>query len=176
MFRGYFEEPTDAGASLDRDGLTSTSVFDHWPSTRAAASTLYAGTDGGGVFQSTNSGTSWTAVNTGLTSTSVGRWPSTRARRARSTPGPGAGVFQSTNSGGSWTAVNTGLTNTDVCALAIDPSTPSTLYAGTEWGGVFQSTNSGTSWTAVNRPAQHGRLRAGHRPEHAEHALRRDSN
>jgi hypothetical protein len=31
---------------------------------------------------------------------------------------------------------NTGLTNTDVRALAIDPTTPSTLYAGTG-GGVF---------------------------------------
>ena len=32
---------------------------------------LFAGTDGGGVFLSTNNGTSWTAVNTGLTNTYV---------------------------------------------------------------------------------------------------------
>ena len=37
-----------------------------------------------------------------------------------------------------------------VFALAIDPTTPSTLYAGTRGGGVFQSTNSGGSWSAVN--------------------------
>ncbi|MFI5365340.1 MAG: WD40/YVTN/BNR-like repeat-containing protein [Candidatus Binatia bacterium] len=36
-----------------------------------------------------------------------------------------------------------------VTALAIDPITPSTLYAGTV-GGVFRSTNSGGSWGAVN--------------------------
>ena len=62
------------------------------------------------------------------------------------------GVFQSTNSGGSWSAVNTGLSGNalDVSALAIDPTTPSTLYAGTGGGGVFQSTNSGGSWSAVN--------------------------
>jgi hypothetical protein len=29
-----------------------------------------------------------------------------------------------------------------VLALAIDPDTPSTLYAGTTYGGVFKSTNS----------------------------------
>ena len=33
-------------------------------------------------------------------------------------------------------------------ALAIDPSTPTTIYAGI-FGAVFKSTNGGTSWTAV---------------------------
>ena len=32
---------------------------------------LFVGTTGGGVFLSTNNGTSWTAVNTGLTNTVV---------------------------------------------------------------------------------------------------------
>ena len=53
------------------------------------------------------------------------------------------GVFKSTNGGGNWSAVNTGLTDTDVRALAIDPATPATLYAGTDGGGVFKSTNGG---------------------------------
>ena len=34
-------------------------------------------------------------------------------------------------------------------ALAIDPVTPTTLYAGT-WGGVFKSTDGGGNWSAVN--------------------------
>jgi photosystem II stability/assembly factor-like uncharacterized protein len=34
-------------------------------------------------------------------------------------------------------------------ALAIDPATPATLYAGT-FGGVFKSTNGGGAWGAVN--------------------------
>jgi len=37
-----------------------------------------------------------------------------------------------------------------VNALAIDPSTPATVYAGTAAGGVFKSVDSGGSWTAVN--------------------------
>jgi hypothetical protein len=47
-----------------------------------------------------------------------------------------------------------------VNALAIDPTTPTTLYAGTgvqdpldlrrEGGGVFKSTDGGASWTALN--------------------------
>ena len=37
-----------------------------------------------------------------------------------------------------------------VSALAIDPSTPATLYAGTLGGGVFKSTDGGAHWTAKN--------------------------
>jgi hypothetical protein len=35
-------------------------------------------------------------------------------------------------------------------ALAIDPTTPATVYAGTPGGGVFKSTDGGASWAAVN--------------------------
>jgi hypothetical protein len=45
-----------------------------------------------------------------------------------------------------------------VSALAIDPTTPSTLYAGTNGGGVFQSTNSGGSWSPVNSGLSGGAL------------------
>jgi len=45
--------------------------------------------------------------------------------------------------------MNTGLTDIAVTVLAIDPLTPSTVYAGTD-GEVFQSMNGGASWTAVD--------------------------
>src|SRR5207249_4971393 len=73
----------------------------------------------------------------------------------------GEGVFKSTDGGGSWNAVNTGLPtypagdhypHTNVEALAIDPQTPTTLYAGT-YGGIFKSVNGGGDWSAVNSPA-----------------------
>ncbi|HEV8672533.1 MAG TPA: hypothetical protein VGX21_00690, partial [Methylomirabilota bacterium] len=43
-----------------------------------------------------------------------------------------------------------GLEGGNVIALVIDPTTPSTLYAGTRGGGAFKSTNGGGSWSAVN--------------------------
>jgi hypothetical protein len=106
---------------------------------------LFAGTDGGGVFLSTNNGTSWTAVNTGLTNTDVCPSPFQGTNLFAGTWG--GGVFLSTNNGTSWTAVNTGLTNTYVWSLAVSGTN---LFAGTGGGGVFLSTNNGTSWTAVN--------------------------
>ncbi len=103
---------------------------------------LYAGTTGG-IFLSTDNGTNWTPVNTGLTRTDISALVSSGANLYA---GTGNGVFLSTNNGASWTAVNTGLTNPTVHALAVSGTN---LYAGTH-GGVFLSTNNGTSWTAVN--------------------------
>lgn len=49
---------------------------------------------------------------------------------------------------GVWTAK--GPAGQEVLALAIDPLTPTTLYAGTRTGGVFKSIDAGENWTAVN--------------------------
>src|SRR6266853_789344 len=92
----------------------------------ATPTTLYAGTQGGGAFKSTNGGTSWNAVNSGLPLNAVVRAlavdptiPTTLYAGTQS-----GGAFKSTNGGASWTAINTGLTNLLVFALAIDPITP----------------------------------------------------
>ncbi len=105
---------------------------------------LFAGTDGSGVFLSTNNGTSWTA--TGLTNTVVWSFAVSGTNLFAGTYG---GVFLSTNNGTSWTAVNTGLpTNANVYGgFAVSGSN---LFAGTYPGGVFLSTNNGTSWRGVN--------------------------
>ena len=41
-------------------------------------------------------------------------------------------------------------TQSVVVTIAIDPSTPDTLYVGTAGQGVFKSTNGGNSWTPAN--------------------------
>src|SRR5438874_32924 len=47
----------------------------------------------------------------------------------------------------SWTSI--GPQGGSIKALAIDPMTPATLYAGTN-AGVFKSTDGGGSWSAIN--------------------------
>lgn len=47
-----------------------------------------------------------------------------------------------------------------VLALAIDPETPTTLYAGIIGAGVFKSTDGGASWTAINDGLTHLSIRA----------------
>ena len=46
-----------------------------------------------------------------------------------------------------WTSI--GPFGGSINALAVDPQTPTTLYAGTS-RGVYKSTDGGTSWRAVN--------------------------
>jgi len=62
-----------------------------------------------------------------------------------------SGVFAMGKGAGAWVPVNGGLTDRQVRALAFDPSSPDTLYAGTASGGVFKTTDAGNRWVAVNR-------------------------
>jgi photosystem II stability/assembly factor-like uncharacterized protein len=129
-------------------GLNNVSALVIDPSARA---TLYAGTAGAGVFKSSNDGETWTAINAGLTNPiGVSALAADLSASVTVYAGTsGGGVFKSTDSGESWTAINAGLTDPSVNALAIDPSAPAILYAGT-LGGVFKSINGGASWSAIN--------------------------
>jgi hypothetical protein len=126
-------------------------------------STLYAGTwNAGGVFKSTDSGGSWSAVNTGLPTDTFG-YTHVVALVIDPTTTPntlyGADanyVYQSTNSGSSWSAIDTGQP-AQIVTLGIDPTTtPSTLYAAPQHNlfnascsSIFESTDSGGSWSNI---------------------------
>ena len=83
---------------------------------------LFAGTQGGGVFLSTDDGTSWTAVNSGLTNTTVRAFAVSGTNLFAGTAG--GGVFLSTDNGTNWTAANSGLTGTDVYGFAASGTNP----------------------------------------------------
>lgn len=125
--------------------------------------TIYAGTGGGGVYRSTDRGSSWN--QTGLTNVSVASLvvdlltPSTVYAVANGT------ILKSADSGQSWSGLNPPSDAASVTALAIDPSNPAILYAALhayyvdEWellrssGGVAKSTDGGMSWTSVSFPS-----------------------
>jgi photosystem II stability/assembly factor-like uncharacterized protein len=113
---------------------------------------LYAGTEDGGVFKSTDGGVSWGAANGGLPARApVYALAIDTATLYAGTHG--AGVFRSPDAGGVWQAVNSGLGSFDVNALAEDPAAPATLYAGTKTG-VYTSTDGGTHWEAADAELQ----------------------
>ena len=130
----------------------------------AIPTTLYAGTNGGGIFKSTDGGGSWRAVNTGLTYLFVYALALDPTSPNELYVGmycgcgnlaPYIGIFKSTDGGENWQAVNNGLATLEVFAFAIDPTTPTTLYAGSNGsgvgiGGVFKSTNGGGSWQTAS--------------------------
>ena len=57
--------------------------------------------------------------------------------------------FTSSNGGGKWNNDNYGLKTEALTVLALAPTSPSTIYGGTQ-GSVFQSTNGGRNWNAIN--------------------------
>ncbi|HTM51659.1 MAG TPA: hypothetical protein VL285_23350 [Bryobacteraceae bacterium] len=119
-------------------------------------STLYAVTLDGNVFKSTDGGTNWSPVNSGLPVDAGGRYGITSLAIDPQNPTTiyagnalrGGGVFKTTDGGESWNAANSGLPDGGVIALAINPQDPDTIYASTR--GVFKSTDGGASWSAVN--------------------------
>jgi hypothetical protein len=60
------------------------------------------------------------------------------------------GVFVSTDSGVSWTSASSGLQNLSLTSLAMDPSDPAVLFAGTRGSGVWRSENGAASWAPAS--------------------------
>lgn len=115
-------------------------------------SVVYVGTFSG-LWKTIDGGDNWSSVNQaplGFTSVfSIVFDPSTPSTIYLAASG---GVFKSTNSGSTWiTQNNFGVAGTpNVRALAIHPSAPLTIYAGTVGDGLFKSTNGGGVWTQMN--------------------------
>ena len=114
--------------------------------------TVYAGFINGGLFKTTNGGANWTALTIPINGAVVFSIVFDPATPSTMYVGSGNGVFKTTDGGGTWTPLNNfGLPGVpNVRALAIYPSSTTTMYAGTFGSGFFKTTNGGTSWTAMN--------------------------
>ena len=122
--------------------------------------TLYVGyygtnTDGAsytfGVSKSTDGAVTWTAAEAGLPDVSGNPLVIDPCTPTTLYTGASGDVFKSTDGGATWHASNTGVPGGGfVSALAVDPRTPSTVYAATFSGGVSKSTDSGVNWSPLN--------------------------
>jgi hypothetical protein len=128
-----------------------------------------AGADGGGIWKTTDGGSTWNAVNDFLGSLSIGNFA--KAANDANTLYAGTnpagshtyfpfGVIKSTNGGLSWTQL--GATNpathpdfAHVTRIAVDPNNSQRVLAATydgftsNNGGAYLSTDGGTTWTKV---------------------------
>jgi photosystem II stability/assembly factor-like uncharacterized protein len=124
--------------------------------------TVYAGvsstsrSSAAGLFVSTNGGATWAArkLSTDPAARVFCLAVSPAAPRAAYACSMGAGLFKSTDGGKSWAAINAGLGTLDVGALAIDPTFPDRLYAGSidsldeDGPAVYKTASGGAAWTA----------------------------
>jgi photosystem II stability/assembly factor-like uncharacterized protein len=136
--------------------------------------TIYAGGAQGGVWKTTNGGTSWTALGQGECSLAIGSialdpvnpeivYVATGEQNNSGDSYYGCGILRSTNGGATWTqlgastfvtpfAGNTTASGARFGNIAVDPrgaggATATVLVAANT--GVFRSTNSGQSWTST---------------------------
>jgi hypothetical protein len=139
---------TNNGQGWEQFGLTSPNPYVY--SFAFNGSSVYAAA--GKVWRTTNEGTDWVEVTTGIPSGA--QIQSLAYVGGNLVAGDNAvngstGMYYSTNGGSNWTSVNWGLPN--YCANSITASNGNIL-TGT-CGGIFRSTNAGTDW---NNPTMHG--------------------
>ena len=117
------------------------------------SSILYAAIPGQGVFRSINAGASWAGfgVTAGLVNTLVTRSPSIPSPPRRSTREPPAAVSsRARRPERCGRPSTTESRNTIITSLAIDPTSPTTLYASAPGTGVFRTATGGLNWAPFN--------------------------
>ena len=128
---------------------------------------LYVGTAGGGIWKSTNKGTTWKDIFGTQPDASFGAiaiypgnpqivWAGSGEQNNRQSSSWGGGVYRSTNGGETWTHV--GLHDTrSIARVVLHPFDPATAYVaavGNLWAenperGVFKTTDAGKTWKKV---------------------------
>ncbi len=136
---------TNYGTSWSQTALNDNIVY----SLLVSGPNLFAGVYGG-VYLSTNNGSSWTAVNNGISNYYITNLAisGTNLFAGGYQPGLVCEIFLSTNSGTNWTSVSSGLPYSHVNTIAVSGTN---IFAGFSYdSGIRLTTNYGTNWIAVN--------------------------
>ena len=133
--------------------------------------TVYIGAASGGVWKSSNGGTTFKPVFDKEAAQSIGAitidpqapktiWAGTGEAWTRNSTSIGTGIYKSTDGGDSWT--NMGLQNSErIAKIIVDPKNSSTVYAcvpGKLWSdsedrGVYKTTDGGKGWSKILKGA-----------------------
>lgn len=112
---------------------------------------IYVGSPGGGLWKSTNSGTTWTPLSEYNTVWmhiySLAIDPLNQNIVYAGTGNSGNQVIRSTDAGLTWSLLGSGPTG-NIRKILIHPTSTNIIFACAN-NGIFRSTNSGTSWTQV---------------------------
>lgn len=111
-------------------------------------SNIFAGTDGDGIFVSTDNGENWIDRNAGLQSKVIHK---IFIDSTTIFAGTDSGAYISTNNGLKWNSINSGLSGLGVWSFEASNSGDSTILAGTS-DGIYFSTDYGKNWEVTGLP------------------------
>jgi photosystem II stability/assembly factor-like uncharacterized protein len=145
-----FSVPVDTLPHLEYvDGLATNVEIDPF-----SEDTIYVGTNGYGVYKTTNAGKDWTCMNQGLDTPFIKgpgalrvhpRYPATLFASTQA-----GGIYKSTNGANTWQRVTAGERFT--FGMAIDPVTPSRMVAGSTGNTLLITNDEGNSWQEMRLP------------------------
>lgn len=126
----------------------------------ATKNTWFAGSVGGGVWKTTNGGSTWTLLTPdlpNLATTVLAMAPSNRniiylgtGESFGGLPGiRGAGIFKSTDRGLTWNILSSTIDFSDINRLAVDPTNANIVVAATS-SGIYKTTDGGDTWTKTS--------------------------
>ena len=130
------------------------------------ANTFWAGAPSGGLWKSTDGGTTYTSntdqlptlgvssilIDPGLGTSNNIMYIGTGDRDGGNAPG--LGVYKSTDGGNTWASSNTGMGNRTVGDMLFLPGSSTTIIAATS-NGIYKSTDSGANWTLKSSNNNH---------------------
>ena len=111
---------------------------------------------GGGIFKSTDGGTTWKQTDTGIPTDGQGRIgiavaPSNAKRIYAIVDAKTGGLYRSDDAGATWTLISDDKRiwgrGWYFCKVVADPRNPDTVYVSNT--SVYKSTNGGKTWTAI---------------------------
>jgi hypothetical protein len=111
---------------------------------------IYASTQRGAHYKSTNGGSSFFSIQSGISGNGAWVTPTVMDPTNASVLYTGTTlVYKTTNGGTSWSAISASLSGQYVSTIAVAPSNPQVIYVGFENNGqVSKTTNGGTSWAS----------------------------
>lgn len=116
-----------------------------------SSTTMFAATQGGGLYKTTDTGANWTWVST-FPGRYVWKLAQSSGASSRLYAATETGIYRSTDTGVTWTQMTQDPTRTIAVSPGSGPGSD-TLLAGVTGSGIYRSTDSGSTWTRQGLPA-----------------------